>query len=245
MIKLTGVEKRFGARDDVVLALGPLDLELGDREIVALIGPSGCGKTTLLRILAGLTLPTAGEVVAEDPDALRKLAMVFQESNLLPWFSVADNIALPLRVHGVSKAERRAEAARLCELVGIEGFEHRRPDELSIGMRHRAALARALVEEPQLLLLDEPFAALDAMTRETMNVELERVWLARPCAAVLVTHSINEAVFLADRVVSLSARPGQVVAITDVPFPRPRPVHVQHEPEFQVLVRRVREHLFE
>jgi NitT/TauT family transport system ATP-binding protein len=220
---------------------------------VALIGPSGCGKTTLLRVLGGLTAPTAGDVLADgqpvwndgrpDREALRKLAMVFQESNLLPWFSIADNISLPLRVHGMGKAERRAEATRLCELVGIAGFEHRRPDELSIGMRHRAALARALVEAPNLLLLDEPFAALDAMTRETMNVELERVWLARPCSAVLVTHSITEAVFLADRVVSMSSRPGQVVAITDVPFARPRPIELQHEPDFQALVRAVRSHL--
>ena len=224
-------------------ALGPLDLELGDAEIVALVGPSGCGKTTLLRILARLTPPSAGDVLAEDPEALTKLAMVFQEANLLPWFTIADNISLPLRVHGVSKAERRAEAARLCELVGIAGFEHRRPDELSIGMRHRAALARALVETPNLLLLDEPFAALDAMTRETMNVELERVWLTRRCTAVLVTHSINEAVFLADRVVSLSARPARVVAVTDVPFGRPRPVELQHEHDFQALVRSVRAHL--
>jgi NitT/TauT family transport system ATP-binding protein len=221
--------------------------------MVAVIGPSGCGKTTLLRVLAGLTEPTGGVVLADDRpvwgdgrpnrEALRKLAMVFQESNLLPWFSIADNISLPLRVRGVPKRERRAEAARLCELVGIAGFEHRRPDQLSIGMRHRAALARALVEAPNLLLLDEPFAALDAMTRETMNVELERVWLTRPCTAVLVTHSINEAVFLADRVVSLSARPGRVLTITDVRFPRPRPVELQHEPAFQTLVRTVRSHL--
>ena len=243
MIKLTAVEKHFGAGDDAVAALGPLDLELGDEEIVALVGPSGCGKTTLLRILAGLTSPSAGEVLAEDPDALTKLAMVFQEANLLPWFTIAENIGLPLRVRGVRRAERRAEAARLCELVGIAGFEHRRPDELSIGMQHRAALARALVEAPRLLLLDEPFAALDAITRETMNVELERVWLTRRCAALLVTHSINEAVFLADRVVSLSARPAQVAAITDVPFSRPRPIELQHEPAFQTLVRSVRSHL--
>lgn len=243
MIELTAVEKHFGAGDDAVAALGPLDLEFGDEEIVALVGPSGCGKTTLLRVLAGLTAPSAGGVLASDPEALSKLAMVFQEANLLPWFTIAENIALPLRVRGVSRAERRAEAERLCELVGIAGFERRRPDELSIGMRHRAALARSLVETPRILLLDEPFAALDALTRETMNVELERVWLTRRCTAVLVTHSITEAVFLADRVVSLTARPAQVAAITDVRFGRPRPVELQHEPEFQALVRSVRSHL--
>ena len=234
-------------------ALGPVDLELRDDEVVALVGPSGCGKTTLLRILGGLTAPTGGEVVADgtsvwsgdrpDRAALTKLAMVFQEANLLPWFTVAENIALPLRLHGLSRAERRAEAGRLCELVGIAGFERHRPAALSIGMRHRAALARALAESPRVLLLDEPFGALDAITREAMNVELERLWLARPCTAVLVTHSINEAVFLADRVVSLSARPAVVQAVTDVPFARPRPVELQHEPEFQALVRQVRAHL--
>jgi NitT/TauT family transport system ATP-binding protein len=207
----------------------------------------------LLRILGGLTAPSSGDVVADgrpvwqgdraDREALTKLAMVFQEANLLPWFTVADNIALPLRLRGMSKAERRAEAARLCELVGIAGFEHRRPNELSIGMRHRAALARAVAESPRVLLLDEPFAALDAITRDVMNVELERLWLSNPCTAVLVTHSINEAVFLADRVISLSERPAQVLNVVEVPFARPRPIEVQHEPEFQQLVRTVRSYL--
>ena len=234
-------------------ALGPIDLELRDDEVVALVGPSGCGKTTLLRVLGGLTAPSRGEVVADgtsvwsgdrpDRGALTKLAMVFQEANLLPWFTVEQNIALPLRLHGMSRRERHAEARRFCELVGIAGFEHHRPTALSIGMRHRAALARALVESPRVLLLDEPFAALDAITREAMNVELERLWLARPCTAVLVTHSISEAVFLADRVVSLSARPAVVRAVTEVPFARPRPLELQHEPEFQALVREVRAHL--
>ena len=220
---------------------------------MALVGRSGCGKTTLLRVLGGLTAPTAGDVVADgrpvwngeraDREALTRLAMVFQEANLLPWFSVADNIALPLRLRGMPKAQRRAEAVRLCELVGIAGFEDRRPTELSIGMRHRAALARALAESPRVLLLDEPFAALDAITREVMNVELERLWLSSPCTAVLVTHSITEAVFLADRVVSLSERPAQILNFAEVPFPRPRPVEVQHEPEFQRIVRTVRSYL--
>ena len=169
--------------------------------------------------------------------------MVFQDANLLPWFTVQENVALPLRLRGVRRSERLAEAARLCELVGIGGFERHRPSALSIGMRHRAGLARAVVESPRVLLLDEPFAALDAITRETMNVELERILLARPCTAVLVTHSISEAVFLADRVVSLSARPARVQEITDVSFSRPRPLDLQYEPEFQDLVRQIRTHL--
>ncbi len=169
--------------------------------------------------------------------------MVFQEANLLPWMTVEDNIALPLRLRGVKRHARRAEARRLCELVGIGSFEAHRPAALSIGMRHRAALARALVGDPGVLLLDEPFAALDAITRETMNQELERIWLARPCTAVLVTHSITEAVFLADRIVSLSPRPARVRAITEVPFARPRPLELQYESAFQDLVREVRSHL--
>jgi NitT/TauT family transport system ATP-binding protein len=252
-IELVAVEKRFGEGDGAVAALGPLDLHLDDAEVVALVGPSGCGKTTLLRVLGGLTAPTAGGVVADgrevwsdgrpDRETLSHLGVVFQEANLLPWFSVAENIALPLRLRGLGRAERRSEAERLCDLVGIAGFEDRRPSELSIGMRHRAALARALVVSPTVLLLDEPFAALDAITREAMNVELQRLWLARPCAALLVTHSITEAVFLADRVVSLSARPARVMAVTDVPFERPRPIELQHEPEFQQLVRSIRSYL--
>ena len=178
-----------------------------------------------------------------DRDALRDLAMVFQDANLLPWFTVQENVALPLRLRGVRRSERLAEAARLCELVGIDGFETHRPSALSIGMRHRAGLARAVVESPRVLLLDEPFAALDAITRETMNVELERILLARPCTAVLVTHSIPEAVFLADRVVSLSSRPARVQAITEVGFDRPRSLELQYEPEFQDLVRGIRTHL--
>lgn len=220
---------------------------------MAVVGPSGCGKTTLLRVVGGLTPPTGGNVVAfgrpvwhqgrPDREALRRQATVFQEANLLPWFTVEDNIALPLRIRGVSRSERRSEARRLCDLVGISGFERRRPSTLSIGMRHRAALARALVESPRVLLLDEPFAALDAITREAMNEELQRIWLARPCAAVLVTHSITEAVFLADRIVTLSPRPATVSAITPVEFARPRPLDLQYEPEFQDLAREVRSHL--
>ena len=207
----------------------------------------------MLRIIGGLTAPTAGAVHADgrqvwdrgrpDRQAVRTHAMVFQESNLLPWFSVEDNIALPLRLRGDGRRERRAEARRLCELVGIDGFEQHRPSELSIGMRQRAALARALVEQPGVLLLDEPFAALDAITRETMNVELQRILLERPCTAVLVTHSITEAVFLADRVVTLSSRPATIVAVHEIPFARPRPLELQYDPEFQALARDIRAHL--
>jgi NitT/TauT family transport system ATP-binding protein len=254
-VDLVGVGKRFGDGPRAVHALDPVDLEIEHDEIVALVGPSGCGKTTLLRIMAGLTAPSEGQVSVDDrpvwvdgrPDgeALRELAVVFQESNLLPWMSVEENVALPLRLRGVGRAERRARASALCRLTGIGGFEQRRPAELSIGMRQRAAIARGLIESPLVLLLDEPFAALDALTRDTLNIELQRVWTERPCTMVLVTHSITEAVFLADRVVSLTARPGRVAGITEVPFCRPRALDLQHTPEFQGLVRHVRKLLGE
>ena len=250
VLELHRVEKRFGDGEGAVTALAPVDLVVEHDEIVAVVGPSGCGKTTLLRVLAGLTAPTAGEARIGDrpvwhegrPDkaAVRDLAVVFQEANLLPWMSVEANVALPLRLRGVPRRERLARARELCELTGIGGFERRRPAELSIGMRMRAAMARGLISSPRVLLLDEPFAALDAITREALNVELERLWRGRPSTYVLVTHSITEAVFLADRVVSLTARPARVAGITDVPFPRPRPVELQHEPDFQDLVHKVR-----
>jgi NitT/TauT family transport system ATP-binding protein len=249
-VDLVGVEKRFGGGSDAVAALAPVDLSIEHDEVVALVGPSGCGKTTLLRILAGLTAPTAGTVRIDDravwtdgrPDrrSLRELAVVFQEANLLPWMSIEANVALPLRIRRVPRTERLERARALCGLMGLEGFERRRPAELSIGMRMRAAIARGLIDAPRVLLLDEPFAALDALTRETLNLELQRVWRERPCTMVLVTHSITEAVFLADRVVSLTARPGRIAGVTTVPFERTRTLELQHTAEFQELVRQVR-----
>jgi len=249
-ITFGGVDKQFGEGDGAVRALTDIDLVIEDGELVALVGPSGCGKTTLLRTVAGLTPPTSGEVrIADrsvwaddraDPDAVGGLAVVFQEANLLPWLTVAENIALPLRVRGVDKASRRARAEAMCTLVGIEGFGDHRPSELSIGMAQRAAIGRALIAGPEVLLLDEPFGALDAITRDTMNLELQEVWLRHPSTCLLVTHSIAEAVFLADRVVCLSARPGRVAGETAVSFDRPREIDLQHTTEFQDLVRSIR-----
>ena len=253
MLSLHGVTKRFGAGAGAVEAVAGVDLAIASREVVAFVGPSGCGKTTLLRVLAGLTAPTSGGVDLDgrpiwsggraDRAALSSVAMVFQEANLLPWASVEDNVALPLRLRGVGRAERRERARALCALTGIGGFEARRPHELSIGMRARAALARALIVEPTVILLDEPFAALDAITRDAMDEELQRVWMARPTTAVLVTHSMAEAVLLADRVVSLSARPARVVGVADVPFPRPRRLDLEHTQAFQDIVRTLRDRL--
>ncbi len=230
--------------------MSKVDLTLETGEVVALVGRSGCGKTTLLRTIAGLTPPSAGRVLIDErdvwdgarslPSARKELAVVFQEANLLPWLNIEANIGLPLRLRKVRRAERSARAREMCELTGLTGFERHRPAALSVGMRQRAALARALIESPRILLLDEPFAALDAITREAMNLELQRVWAERPGTWLLVTHSITEAVLLADRVVTLTARPGRVAGITDVPFARPRPIDLQHGTAFQSLVREVR-----
>jgi NitT/TauT family transport system ATP-binding protein len=250
-LELAGVTRRFGDGNDTVVALEPVDLAIEHDEVVALVGPSGCGKTTLLRMVAGLTAPSQGSIRVDgrevwadprrpDRQALEQLGVVFQEANLLPWMRVEANVALPLRLRGVGRAERRERARALCRLTGIDGFGHRRPSDLSIGMRQRAALARAIIDSPKVLLLDEPFAALDAMTRESLNQELQRVHREQPCTTVLVTHSISEAVLLADRVVSLTARPGRVAGVTAVPFPRPRPLALQHTAEFQAVVREVR-----
>jgi NitT/TauT family transport system ATP-binding protein len=254
-IAFRGIEKWYGTRDEPVHALAPTDLSVADGEFVVLLGPSGCGKTTMLRMIGGLIEPTAGEIAIEgaslwrngqrQAQALSELGMVFQDANLFPWLSIEQNIALPLELKGVPKAQRRARAAALTRLVGIEGFEKRWPRELSGGMRQRAAIARALSYEPRILLMDEPFGALDAMTREAMNVELQRIWLATRKTIVLVTHSIAEAVFLADRVVLLSPRPGRVDGIEQVSFPRPRAPDLQSDPAFQAIVRRLRNRLNE
>jgi NitT/TauT family transport system ATP-binding protein len=254
-IELEGVTKRYQTRQGSTLALSDVSLSVGRKEFVVLIGQSGCGKTTLLRILAGLIQPTEGDVrvggsslwsgARRDDEALSKLGLVFQDANLFPWYSVEDNISLPLRLRGVGKAERMKRAHELCELVGLTGFEGAYPRELSGGMRQRVSIARALSYNPEILLMDEPFGALDALTRDKMNVELQRIADASDATVVFVTHSIMEAVFLADRVVLLSARPGRIRSVTDVGYERPRSVDVQSDTGFQELVKELRHQLEE
>ncbi len=252
-IALDAVEKRYETRDGPVVALAATDLAIAQRELVVLLGPSGCGKTTLLRLIAGLIPPSAGRVEVSgrdlwrggirDPAAVSDLGVVFQDANLFPWYTVGANIAMPLAMRGMKRAARRARANELAAMVGIAGFEHRWPRELSGGMRQRAAIARALSYEPSILLMDEPFGALDAMTRDTMNLELQRIWAASGSTIVLVTHSISEAVFLADRVVLLSPRPGRIDRVVAVDFPRPRRLDVQAQPEFAAICAALRHRL--
>jgi NitT/TauT family transport system ATP-binding protein len=252
-IELAGVTKRFDTPNGVVLAVDRTDLRIRSGEFLVLLGPSGCGKTTLLRMIAGLARPSDGAVriagrelwVADrrNAQALQELGVVFQESNLFPWFSIERNIALPLKLRGVGETERLAHARELCARVGIAGFERAWPRQLSGGMRQRAAIARALARDPHILLMDEPFGALDAITRDQLNLELQRIWLAQRCTVVFVTHSITEAVFLGDRVLLLSPRPGRIDAEVEVSFPRPRPTSIQTLSAFQDIVRRLRERL--
>jgi NitT/TauT family transport system ATP-binding protein len=255
-LELRDVDKVYrGRRGAATEALRGISLAVRSGEFVSLVGRSGCGKTTLLRILAGLVTPTSGHVLAggrdlwrgggRDAATLEKFGMVFQEANLFPWFTIEDNIALPLKLRGADKRRRRARAGELCELVGLGGFEKAYPRELSGGMRQRAAIARALSYDPSILLMDEPFGALDALTRDRMNLELQRISVVTGATVVFVTHSIIEAVFLADRVVLLSPRPGRIRSVTSVGFPRPRSLDVESEPGFQDVVRRLRRELDE
>jgi NitT/TauT family transport system ATP-binding protein len=254
-IVLAGVDKWFQTKDEPVHALAPTDLTVASGELVVLLGPSGCGKTTMLRIVAGLTQPTKGEVRVlgrelwlrdqRQSDAVAGMGIVFQDANLFPWLSVEANITLPLELKGAPKEERLKRARALMQLVGIAGFEKRWPRELSGGMRQRAAIARALSYDPEILLMDEPFGALDAMTRDQMNIELQRIWMETGKTILLVTHSINEATFLADRVVLLSPRPGRIDTVVEVKFPRPRTLDVQASAEFQRIATQLRHRLIE
>ena len=249
-LELAGVSKVYQTRRGVVEALKDVDLSIQRGEFISLVGRSGCGKTTLLRILSGLLPPSSGSVLAggqsiwrganRDDEALKRFGLVFQEANLFPWFTVAENIALPLKLRGVGKAARRARATKLCQQVGLQGFEGAYPRELSGGMRQRAAIARALSYDPSILLMDEPFGALDALTRDKMNLELQSIHAAAGATVVFVTHSITEAVFLADRVVLLTPRPGRIRSVTPVPLPRPRSLQAQSSAQFQAIVRDLR-----
>lgn len=226
MIKVENLTKSFVGQDgSVVNALSGVDLTVADNEFLTVLGPSGCGKTTLLKTIAGLIPWNSGEITIDGnpvrgpgPDR----AMVFQNFALLPWATVLENVSFGLQLKGVSKSERKAKAASLIEMVGLAGFENKRPNELSGGMQQRVGIARALAVEPQILLMDEPFGAVDEQTRRLLQEELLAIWEQTRLTVVFITHSMEEAVLLGDRVVLMSARPGRIAEIVDVPLERPR-----------------------
>jgi len=245
-VRLDHVGVQFGTPEAPLDALARVGLEVPAGSFSVVIGPNGSGKSTLLRVIAGLLVPTTGAVVVGDTPPRAgdgRVAIAFQQPRLLPWRTTLDNVALPLELAGVAEAERRERAVAALHRVGLSGSSALRPAELSGGMAQRAALARALIDEPSVLLLDEPFSALDALTRETFDLELQQLWLERPRTLVLVTHAVAEAVTLADRVVVMTPRPGRVAAVVDVDLPRPRPVDLGGDQRAVALMAEVRDAL--
>ncbi len=243
-IGVENVSKRYQTRSrTVVTALEGVSLDVHADEFLTIVGPSGCGKSTLLKLIAGLLPPTEGTIRVRgtpldgpSPD----VGMVFQSPVLLPWRNVVNNILFPIEILGRSRSQYRAEAERLIALVGLAGFERSVPRELSGGMQQRVSICRALIHDPPLLLMDEPFGALDAMTREEMGLELLRVWSERRKTVVFVTHSIPEAILLADRVAVMTARPGRIVNVVPIDLPRPRSIKMEFSPDFQKYAEAIR-----
>jgi NitT/TauT family transport system ATP-binding protein len=237
-IDVAGVSKVFrgaGSKGREVRALDPLDLAIAQGEFLAIVGPSGCGKSTLLRLIAGLLAPSAGRVALYGETVTRpqtRLGIVFQSPVLLEWRTILDNVLLQLELRGEDPRPQRARALELLRSVGLVEFADRYPRELSGGMRQRASIVRALIHDPPLLLMDEPFGALDALTREQMRVDLEALWVAKRKTVVFITHSIDEAVLLADRVIVMSARPGRIARELRIEMPRPRGLEARRDPRF-------------
>ncbi|WP_245286802.1 ABC transporter ATP-binding protein [Bradyrhizobium sp. Tv2a-2] len=246
-IEIRDVGQVFRTAGAEVVALSQVSLEIKPGRFVVLVGPSGCGKSTLLMMLAGLREPTSGSILINgtpitkpDPD---RVGVVFQEASLFPWLTAEENVEFPLALRGIAKAERRAKAEEALKLVGLEGFGKRHPHELSGGMKQRVSIARGLVQDPPVLLMDEPFAALDEQTRMTMGDELLRIWAATGKTIVFVTHSLTEAVYLADEVVVMSARPGRIVDHLQVSLPRPRTYEMLSGDVFGSLRDRIWRHI--
>ncbi|MBP1784057.1 NitT/TauT family transport system ATP-binding protein [Micromonospora sp. HB375] len=245
-IEIDGLDKEYRPwKSAPTLALSDINLTVRRGEFISVVGPSGCGKTTLLKILAGLSPKTGGAVRIAGRDVTKPLpevGMVFQAPTLLPWRTIFDNVMVPAEIQRLDPRRHRERAQQLLEMVGLNGFEQKYPHELSGGMQQRAGICRALVHDPAVLLMDEPFGALDAMTREYMNVELLRIWQESNQTIVLVTHSIPEAVFLSDRVVVLSPRPGRIAEVMDIDLERPRELGIMSSDRAGVYVERIRRH---
>jgi NitT/TauT family transport system ATP-binding protein len=248
VIRLDHVEKTYRTRrGDLVPALDDITLEVGENEFVTLVGPSGCGKSTLLKLVAGLVPLTRGRIHIRDQavsEPFPDVGFVFQQPVLLPWRSVLDNVLFSVEMLGLDPRQYRKPAGDLLELTGLAGFESRYPRELSGGMQQRVAICRALLPDPSLLLMDEPFGALDAMTREEMSLELLRIWEERRKTILFVTHSIPEAILLADRVVVMTPRPGRIARVLDVALPRPRTIDLEYDPRFKAASDEVRSLIF-
>jgi NitT/TauT family transport system ATP-binding protein len=224
-IRLQGVGKRYETKDGPVEACAEIDLDIRRSEFVAIVGPSGCGKTTILKMVAGLVPHTAGTITVGGARVARPLTdvgIVFQEAILLDWRSVLSNVMLQVDIRGMDAAAGEPVARQLLQATGLSGFENKKPYELSGGMRQRVSICRALVHDPTLLLMDEPFGALDALTREQISMDIQRIWMDKRKTAIHITHSIPEAVLLADRVVVMGPRPGRIVEIIEIDLPRPR-----------------------
>ena len=247
LIDIRGLAKTYRTRDGEVPSLKPMDLDITEGEFICVVGPSGCGKSTLLKLVAGLIPASAGEIlidgkaVTEPPD---DVGIVFQSPVLLAWRTVLRNVMLPVEVRRLDRASHLERARQLLKTAGLSGFENKYPWQLSGGMQQRAAICRALVHDPKIVLMDEPFGALDAMTREKMNLELQRIQYETGKTIMLITHSIPEAIFLADRVVVMTDRPGSVAAIYDVPLPRPRALDMMASPVFAELAKTIRGHFY-
>jgi NitT/TauT family transport system ATP-binding protein len=246
-IQVQNVGQVFRTSGAEVVALSDVSLDIKPGRFVVLVGPSGCGKSTLLMMLAGLRQQTSGTILvngapmpAPDPN---RVGVVFQEASLFPWLTAEENVEFPLALRGVAKAERRVKAEQMLELVGLEGFGKRHPHELSGGMKQRVSIARGLVQDPPVLLMDEPFAALDEQTRMTMGDELLRIWATTGKTVVFVTHSLTEAVYLADEVAVMSARPGRIVDLLQVQLPRPRTYEMLSGDAFGSLRERIWRHI--
>ncbi|MFC2030623.1 ABC transporter ATP-binding protein [Chloroflexota bacterium] len=243
LISIREIDKVFQTRGDDVHALARLSFDIMDGEFVTVVGPSGCGKSTTLKIIAGIIPHSCGLIELEGNEICgpsSKIGFVFQNPVLLPWRTVMDNVLLPVDVQKRPRTEFRERAAEMLHLVGLDGFEERYPFELSGGMQQRVSICRALINDPAILLMDEPFGALDAMTREHMNVWLQDIWLESKKTILFITHSIPEAVFLGDRVIVLTPRPGSVDEIVDIKIPRPRPLQCMTSDEFGVFVSHIR-----